>query len=99
MASIDLKLWTSYRLGKVNRDLTEKEIIEIENSELASLILVPKKSFENLYLQLKKESWRKEQIIRILTNSFKVPEEIILIRIYEYEKDRLKSEIETSKQI
>lgn len=90
----DCDFWLAYHRGEIQRDLTEKEFREIRASEFAMHLLIPTK-------ELLKECGGYNNIkniiilsdvsrIRELANRFKVPVEVMSIKISyilkEYEK-------------
>jgi len=83
MAKIDTELWKKYKLGKLNRELTSEEQIEIDNCELAVNLLLPTKSFTRLYRKLQSEGWTSKQILNILYMAFVVPYDVIEVKIHE----------------
>ena len=87
MAKIDIRLWEAYKLGKLNRELTSEEQIEIENCDLAMNLLMPTKSCKKLYDELIREGWAKNQIINIMGKTFGVSQIIAKIKINDIEKD------------
>lgn len=83
MAKINIRLWRDYKLGKLNRNLTEEEQIEIEDCDFAMNLLLPTKSFVNLYKQLQNEGWSELQVFNILCMTFRVPADVVLVKLHE----------------
>ena len=83
MAKINIRLWRDYKLGYLNRNLTSDEQIEVDNCEMAMNLLLPTKSFLNLYNKLQSEGWTEIQVFNILCMTFRVPAEVIQVKIHE----------------
>lgn len=87
MAKIDIRLWEAYKFGKLNRELTSEEQIEIENCDLAMNLLMPTKSCIKLYDELIREGWGRKRIINIMAKTFGVSQIVATIKINDIEKD------------
>jgi len=83
LAKINIRLWRDYKLGYLNRNLTSDEQIEVDNCEMAMNLLLPTKSFLNLYNKLQSEGWTEIQVFNILCMTFRVPAEVIQVKIHE----------------
>lgn len=96
----DYNFWLAYHYGKIHRKLTEKEYSEIRASEFAMHLLIPTGALlmecggaENLANMNIFHNYPK---IRELANKFKVPEDVMVIKIScilaEMEKEKNKKE-------
>lgn len=83
MAKTNIKLWRDYKLGNLVRELTSEEQIEVNDCEMPMNLLLPTNSFLNLYNQYKSEGWTDLQLFNFLCMTFRVPPEVIQVRIHE----------------
>lgn len=83
MSKINIRLWRDYKLGLLNRELTSDEQIEVENCEKAMNLLLPTESFLNLYNKLQSEGWTEIQVFNILCMTFRVPAEVVQVKMHE----------------
>lgn len=83
MAKINIRLWRDYKLGLLDRKLTFDEQIEVDNCEMAMNLLLPTKSFVNLYNKLQSEGWSEIQVFNILCMTFRVPSEVVQVKFHE----------------
>lgn len=86
MAKINIRLWRDYKLGNLNRCLTIEEQVEVDNCEMAMNLLLPTKSFLNLYNKLQSEGWNETQVFNIICMTFRVPAEVVQVKFYELKK-------------
>ena len=91
MAKINIRLWRDYKLGNLERELTSDEQIEVDNCEMAMNLLLPTKSFLNLYNKLQSEGWTEVQVFNILCMTFRVPAEVVQVKLHELKNIKNKS--------
>lgn len=84
----NLSFWKVYKMGKLNRELLPLEEIRVNECDKAMEELVQDDIFVTLYEFLKETEENKQRIITMLAIRFKVPTEIIEVKIYEYEKEK-----------
>ena len=83
----NLSFWKVYKLDKLNRELLPLEKIRVEECDNAMEVLVEDEIFIPLY-EFLKEMETNERVITMLATRFKVPTDIIEVKIYEYEKGK-----------
>ena len=84
----NLGFWKVYKLGNLKRDLLPLEEIRINECDYVMNNIVLDNIFIPIYEVLKYNNINKERIITILAIRFKVPADIIEVKIYEYEKEK-----------
>lgn len=85
----NLSFWKVYKLGKLNRELLPLEKERIKECDNAMDILVQNDIFVPLY-EFLIEIEPLNRAINMLSVRFKVPTDIIEVKIYEYEKEKNK---------
>ena len=83
----NLSFWKVYKLDKLNRELLPLEKIRVEECDNAMEFLVEDEIFIPLY-EFLKEIETPQRIIFMLATRFKVPTDIVEVKIYEYEKEK-----------
>lgn len=84
----NLSFWKVYKLGKLKRELYPLETERIIECDNAMEMLVSNDIFVPLYEFLNSTEESKMRIVTMLAIRFKVPTDIIEVKIYEYEKQK-----------
>lgn len=82
----NLGFWKIYKMGNLNRELLSIEKERVNECDYVMENFVPDNIFIPIYEVLEDNNISKDRIITMLAIRFKVPTDIIEVKIYEYKK-------------
>lgn len=83
--NLNLKFWYEYKTGIIKRNLTKEEEQEIRANDFAMHLLLPTESFKRVLKKLKLDGYNNEQIVIKLSENFRVPPIVVLVKLNEFE--------------